>query len=212
MKYIFGLLLLLCTSSVFAQKTEQPLLQFSGVTRNADSSRVIVPYVNITNLNTHKQVFISDFEGYFSFVAHERDTLTFTSIGYSSVTVVVPSSVANHSVVMNVLLKPQIINLPAVRVFPWATVDEFRKDFLAMKVADDDLAIAQRNLTPKGIKGAEYTYSGQNGYESINAQDMHNGIVNSHSITNPLLNPFAWGSLIRDIAAGEKSNANALSN
>jgi len=34
---------------------------------------------------------------------------------------------------------------------------------------------------------------------------MHNSIVNSHSFTNPLLNPFAWGSLIRDIAAGDKS-------
>ncbi|NNU33545.1 hypothetical protein HK413_04210 [Mucilaginibacter sp. S1162] len=39
---------------------------------------------------------------------------------------------------MNVLLKPQIINLPLVRLFPWATTDEFRKDFLAMKIADDD--------------------------------------------------------------------------
>ncbi|WP_262886784.1 hypothetical protein [Mucilaginibacter humi] len=36
-------------------------------------------------------------------------------------------------------------------------------------------------------------------------QELHNSIVNSHSITNPLLNPFARGSLIRDIAAGDKA-------
>lgn len=207
MKYFFGLILLFCTASVFAQQTERPLVQLSGITRNADSAKVVVvPYVNVKNVSTNKQVFISDFEGYFSFVAHERDTLTFSSVGYLPVTIVVPANVSNHSLVMNVLLKQQIYNLPAIKVFPWATTDEFRKDFLAMKIADDDFEIIRKNLNPKAIKeaGAYYPHTA---YESINAQEMHNSIVNSHSITNPLLNPFAWGSLIKDIAAGEKSNA-----
>ncbi|GAA4099968.1 hypothetical protein [Mucilaginibacter panaciglaebae] len=207
MKYLFSLLLLCCTAAVFAQQTERPLVQFSGITRNADSAKlVIVPYVSVKNVSTNKQVFISDFEGYFSFVAHERDTLTFSSVGYFPVTIVVPENVPNHSLVTNVLLKPQIFNLPAVRVFPWATADEFKRDFLAMKIADDDLEIIRKNLNPKTIKEAGATYP-HTVYESINAQEMHNNIVNSHSITNPLLNPFAWGSLIKDIAAGDKSNA-----
>jgi len=207
MKYLFGFLLLFCTASVFAQQTDRPLVQFSGITHNADSARlVVVPYVSIKNQSTSKQVYTSDFEGYYSFVAHERDTLTFSSVGYQSVTVVVPAGVANHSLVFNVRLKQLIYNLPAIRVFPWATPDEFKKDFLAMKVADDDFDIIRKNLNPKAVKAAGATYP-HTVYESINAQDMHNSIVNSHSITNPLLNPFAWGSLIRDIAAGDKSNA-----
>jgi len=199
--------LLCCTASVFAQHAERPLVQYSGITRNADSSKVvIVPYVNVKNVSTGKQVFISDYEGYFSFVVHERDTLTFSSVGYFPVTVVVPANISNRSIVTTISLKPQIVNLPAVKVFPWATTDEFRKDFLAMKLADDDFEIIRKNLNPKAIKeaGANYPHTV---YESINAQEMHNNIVNSHSITNPLLNPFAWGSLIRDIAAGDKSNA-----
>ncbi|MFD2872735.1 hypothetical protein ACFS5N_09665 [Mucilaginibacter ximonensis] len=208
MKYLFSLLLLLCTASVFAQQTERPLVQYSGITRNADSTKkvVIVPYVSIKNVSTGQQLFVSDYQGYFSFVAHERDTLQFTSVGYFPVTVVVPANINNRSMVTTVSLKPQIVNLPAVRVFPWATTDEFRKDFLAMKIADDDYEIIRKNLNPKAIKeaGAYYPHTV---YESVNAQEMHNNIVNSHSITNPLLNPFAWGSLIRDIAAGDKSNA-----
>ncbi|PIH04180.1 hypothetical protein CS542_01420 [Pedobacter sp. IW39] len=35
-------------------------------------------------------------------------------------------------------MKSEIVYLPAVRVYPWATIEEFTKDFLAMKVADDD--------------------------------------------------------------------------
>jgi hypothetical protein len=204
MKYLIGILFLFVTATAVAQTTDKPLVQFSGITRNTDSTRVIVPYVNITNITTHKQVYISNFEGYFSFVAHEQDTLRFSSVGYVPVTVVIPAHVTHQSLVMNVLLKPQIINLPVFRVFPWATTDEFRKDFLAMKIADDDLEIARKNLNPASIHAAEASMP-HYGYEGINVQEMHNSIVNSHSITNPLLNPFAWGSLIRDIAAGDKS-------
>jgi hypothetical protein len=205
MKYLFGILFLLIAAAASAQVADKPLVQFSGVTHNADTARVIVPYVNVTNLATHKQVYITDYEGYFSFVVHEQDSLRFSSVGYNPVTVIIPAGVDKHSLVMNLLLKPQIINLPAFRVFPWATTDEFRKDFLAMKVADDDLEIARKNLSSASIRAGEAALP--NTSYGINVQDMHNSIMNSHSITNPLLNPFAWGSLIKDIAAGDKSSA-----
>jgi hypothetical protein len=207
MKYIIGILFLLISAGAFAQDNEKPLVQFTGVTRNADSVKVIVPYVNVTNVSEHKQVYIANYEGYFSFVAHEQDTIRFTSVGYNPVTVVIPAHVTNKSMVIEVKLKPQIINLPAFRVFPWATTDEFRKDFLAMKIADDDLEIARKNLSPKSIHTLEATLP-RSGAESFSVEDMHNSIVNSHSITNPLLNPFAWGSLIKDISDGDKAHNN----
>jgi hypothetical protein len=207
MKYLFGLLFLFIAAAASAQVTEHPLVQFSGVTHNADSAKVIVPYVNITNVTTHKQVYTTNYEGYFSFVAHEQDTLRFSSVGYSPVTVVIPANVTTHSLIMNLLLKPQIINLPTFRVFPWATVDEFRKEFLAMKIADDDLEIARKNLSGASIRAGEAALPYANYGSGVNVLDMHNSVVNSHSTVNPLLNPFAWGSLIRDIAAGDKSSA-----
>ncbi len=207
MKYPVILLFLLISASAFAQKSEKPLVQFTGVTRNSDSTKVIVPYVNVTNVTEHKQVYTANYEGYFSFVAHEQDTIRFTSVGYAPVTVVIPANVTNKSLIKNIDMKPQIINLPVFRVFPWATTDEFRKDFLEKKIADDDLEIARKNLSFASIHALEATMP-RSGAEIFNAQDMHNNIVNSHSITNPLFNPFAWGSLIRDITAGDKSSSN----
>ncbi|MDB5029464.1 hypothetical protein [Mucilaginibacter sp.] len=204
MKYLIGILFLFCTVTVFAQTAEKPLVQFTGVTHNADSARVIVPYVNVTNVTTHKQVYIANYEGYFSFVAHEQDTIRFSSVGYKPVTVVIPANVVNKSLVMEIMLKPEIVNLPVFRVFPWATTDEFRKDFLSMKIADDDLEIARKNLSSTSIHALEASLP-RSGAESFSVEDMHNSIVNSHSITNPLLNPFAWGSLIREITAGDNS-------
>jgi len=206
MKRLFFIVLMLATVSVFAQKkAERPLVQFSGVVINADSSGVI-PYVTITNLSYGKQINLANYKGYFSFVAHEQDTIRFTSIGYASATIVIPSKLADKSYTIQVKLSASITHLPQVRVFPWATTDEFHKDFLSMKIADDDLAIARKNLSGESITalGKTLPYDGQD-KQGLNFQDMHNSILNSHSITNPLLNPFAWGALIKEITAGDKS-------
>ncbi len=207
MKKLIGLILFLLTAvTAFSQKQERPLVQFSGIVHNADSLRIIIPYVTITNASYQNQVNLSNYKGYFSFVAHERDTVHFTSIGYAPVTIVIPANVTTKSYTLQVSLKPQIINLPIFRVFPWATTEEFRKDFLSMKLADDDLENARKNLSRSSIQALEKSLP-RDGFEMNNFQDFHNSVVNSHSITNPLLNPFSWGSLIKQISEGDKSRS-----
>lgn len=183
-------------------------MQFTGVIYNADSASVIVPFVNITNINNHNSVYAANYKGYFSFVVHEQDTLRFTAVGYAPVTVVIPLNVTNKSYTTQVKIKPQINNLPLVRLFPWATTDEFRKDFVTAKIADDDLEIARKNVSRAALFASQNTLA-RDGHEiqSANANTFHSSIVNSHSITNPLLNPLAWGSLIKQITDGEKSRS-----
>ncbi len=208
MKYLLGILLLFITAGAFAQQQDKSLVQFSGIVYNADSIKVVIPYVTVTNKSANNQVYVSNFKGYFSFVVHEQDTLVFTSIGFAPVTVVIPEKVYTKSYVAEVKIKPQIINLPTFRVFPWATTDEFRKDFLTMKLADDDLEIARKNIQHISIASGENTLP-RDGEEiqSASAQQEHYDIVNSHSTVNPLLNPIAWGTFINQITAGDKSRA-----
>jgi len=203
MRYLVGILLLVFSLTSFAQTADKPLLQFTGIVYNADNNS-IVPYVTVTNLTTGKQVGAANYEGYFSFVVTEQDSLKFTSVGYHPTTVVIPAGINKKSLVVEIRMRAQVVNLPMVRIFPWATTDEFRHDFLSMKVADDDLEIARKNLSATSISALKRTLP-LSGYESFNAQDKHNAVASSHSFTNPLLNPLAWGSLIRDIAAGDKS-------
>ncbi|QQL49386.1 hypothetical protein [Mucilaginibacter ginkgonis] len=203
---IFILLMFFCLA-VKAQSTERPLVQFSGLVVNADSSKVIVPYVNITNASYHNQLNMANYKGYFSFVAHEQDTIRFTSIGYEPVTVIIPANANSKSFTKQIAMIPQIIHLPVVRVFPWATTDEFRKDFLTLKIADDDLENARKNLSRSALAAAMSTLPRDaQEIQSFNAQQMHMSIVNQHSLQpNPLLNPIAWGTLIKQIADGDKS-------
>jgi len=205
MKKLIGFLFFLfITATAFAQKQEAPIVQFSGIVHNADSVGVIVPYVSIVNTTNKNMVNISNYKGYFSFPAHERDTIRFTCVGYAPVVIVIPANITSKSYTSQVMLKPQIINLPVFHVFPWATTEEFRKDFITMKIADDDLAIAQKNLSRASILSLRRTLP-RDGSEMNGFQDFHNSVLNSHSITNPLLNPFNWGSLIKEISDGDKS-------
>jgi hypothetical protein len=207
MKRIFGLLLFMLTAAtLFAQKQERTLVQFSGVVHNADSTWVVVPYVSIVDVSFHGQAIQSNYKGYFSFVAHVQDTIKFSSVGYAPVTIIIPARVVDQSYTVQVLLKPQIVNLPVFKVFPWATTEEFTKDFLSMKVADDDLAIARKNLSNASIAALERLLP-RDGPEMSNITDFHNAVLNSHSTINPLLNPFSWGTLIRQIADGDRSRS-----
>lgn len=206
MKKLLLALGLLISFSAFAQKAERPLVQFSGIIINADSNTV-VPYTNLTNLSYKNQVVSSNYEGYFSFVAHEKDSIRVSSVGYLSQIIVIPENIQNKSFVLKIKLKAEAINLPMVRVFPWASTDEFKRDFLAKKFADDDLALAEKNLNHGSVIAMARTlpHDGQTN-QIMNLQSMHDNLIHTGSgPTNPLLNPIAWGSLIRSIIRGDKS-------
>lgn len=204
MKKLIGILFLLVSISAFSQQKENPLVQFTGVVYNADSTGVVVPYVTVTNKSSHNTVNVTNYKGYFSFVAHEQDSLQFTAIGFAPVTVVIPENIKNKSYTVQVTIRQQMINLPMVRVFPWATTDEFRKDFVNAKIADDDLEIARKNISRTSIVAMTNTLPRDaQEIQSANAQYMHQDIVNQHSRVNPLLNPLAWGSLIKSITDGD---------
>lgn len=206
MKKLLIALSLFLSFSAFAQKAERPLVQFSGIIINADSNTV-VPYTNLTNISYKNWVVSSNYEGYFSFVAHEKDSIRVTSVGYLTQTIVIPEHISNKSYILKIKLKAEAINLPQVRVFPWASTDEFKRDFLAMKFADDDLAIAAKNLSRGSVIAMARTlpHDGQTN-QIMNLQGMHDNLMHMGSgPTNPLLNPIAWGSLIRQIIRGDKS-------
>lgn len=207
MRIYLVLILLLAGVSGFAQDRTRPLVQFSGVITNADSNTV-VPYVTITN-NSTRNAYSANYKGYFSFVVHEGDTMTFSAVGFRPQSIVIPSNIADHSYTVQMKLKQEIINLPSVRVYPWASSDEFNKEFIAMKFADDDLEIAKKNVSRESLNEMIASLPRDAGeMQNYSFQGNHNRLVNKNMnqrLANPLLNPFAWGALIQQIVNGDKS-------
>jgi hypothetical protein len=108
-----------------------------------------------------------------------------------------------------VKLQSEIVYLKPVRINPWATVEEFNRDFLTMRVADDDMAIAKKNLSRNSINGMRLTLP-RDDQEVSNGNYRYNfdRMVNSNMRqTNPFLNPFAWGQLMQMISAGDRSRS-----
>jgi len=211
MKYIFTVVLIFFTAGLFAQQTPsgKKLIQFSGIITDRDSS-FVVPYVTITNKTNQDQRYAANYKGYFSFVAHPGDTLIYNAIGYTDKVVLIPFDIKDSKYTAMVKMKSEIVYLPAVRVYPWATVEEFTKDFMAMKVADDDMEIARKNMSAHSINGKiQYLPRDAGEISSTNFRIDQERALNKNMVqTNPLLNPFAWGKLMQQIFSGDKSRQN----
>ena len=191
---------------------EKALIQFSGVIYNVDSN-VVVPYVTVTNKSDRDRVFAANYQGYFSFVAHEGDTILFSAVGYRKEAVVIPSKVPEKSYTVIVKMKARVVNLPTVTVLPWASVDQFNKEFMALKFADDDLEIAKKNVTRTSLLAMARDLP-RDGMEmqGVNFQNNHVRLTNraiNQRYANPLLNPFAWGSFIQQILQGDKRRSDS---
>lgn len=205
LKYLFFGMLMCSVCSLFAQQETKNVIQFSGVIYDADSNSV-VPYVNIKIKNSN-QTYSANYKGYFSFVCHDGDSLLFSSVGYKKVTIIIPPNLTEKKFTAIIKLKSDNIMLPMVRVFPWASTDEFKKDFLTMKFADDDLEIARKNLSSQSLRTLVASLP-RDGSEnnSLSFNNNHNGLINKTGVqVNPLLNPLAWGALINQITEGSKS-------
>ena len=202
------LIFVFCSLSGFSQVSDKKLVQFSGIIMNRDSNTV-VPYVTITNVTGRDQFFSANYKGYFSFVANEGDTLVFTAVGYKREGVVIPTNLSDNKYTILMKLQQDVINLPMVRVYPWASTDEFKKEFMTLKFADDDLEIAKKNVSRESLSAmmASLPRDGAE-MQSFNFQNNHNRLVNrniNQRLANPLLNPFAWGALIQQIMQGDRS-------
>jgi hypothetical protein len=208
MKYCLTIILLVVATTIFAQdaKRSSKLVQFSGIITDTDSNSV-VPYVTITNLSNNNQKHAANYQGYFSIIVNPGDSLIFSAVGFINRTVVLPNEITDYKYTEMVRLKPETVYLKAVRIYPWATIEEFNKEFLSMKVADDDMAIAKKNLSSKSIQAMILSLP-RNASEISNSNYRYNfdrmQNVNMRQ-TNPFLNPFAWGKLMQQIFNGDKS-------
>ena len=209
MRTIRNILIFLLTVGTAASSLAQQkkIVQFSGVIYNADTN-VVVPYVTVTNLSHNNYMVNANHQGYFSFVAHEGDTVLFTSVGYFSKRIVIPK-VAEDKYTAMVNMTAEIKELPLVTPYPWASIDEFNMAFMSLEIADDDIVIARKNLSPESLAAlAAVTPRSAQEIQSYTATQNHIGLTNravNQRMANPLLSPFAWGNLIRQISEGNKS-------
>ncbi|HAK31690.1 MAG TPA: hypothetical protein DCO90_21195 [Sphingobacterium sp.] len=202
---LFAVFILFCSAALQAQ--ERKIIQYSGIVTTVGSG-LPVGYATVTNLSFRNEAFAANNEGYFSFVAHVGDTIRFTSVGFDPLVVTIPE-VSGDKYTANIIMQNLVTELPMVTPYPWASREEFNIAFMNLDVSEDNIVRVRRSLSYESLSAmAAVIPRDGNEMRSINnAQSfntMNNKVINQR-YANPLLNPFAWGSLIQQITKGSQS-------
>lgn len=176
---------------------DKSLIQFSGVVVSADSLQPI-PFTNVIIRNARRGT-MTDFYGFFSFVAMKGDTIDFQYVGFKTSTYLIPDSLnEQHYSIIQVLVR-DTINLREAMVYPWPTKDEFKRAFVELELSDDDLKRAQRNFELAALREvqAQVTYDGNMNYKMAMQQRQTQLYSTGQFPSISLLNPLAWAAFIQ---------------
>lgn len=190
-------------SSSFAQPADADLIQFSGVVITGDSLNP-VPFTNVIIEQTGRGT-MTDYYGYFSFVAQKGDSVLFSAVGYKRNRFVIPDSLTQNKYSLIQIMYSDTVQLQETVIYPWPTREQFKEAFLAMTIPETDYDRAQRNLyqadmiarmdasMPSG--GETFKYSMQEYQQQI----YYAGQAPPMNVFNPV----AWGQFIQAWKRGD---------
>jgi len=180
-----------------AQGDDKSLVQISGVVLTSDSLDH-VSFANIIAKGSHHGT-ISDYFGYFSFVAQKGDTIQFSALGFKKAYFIIPDSLTSNKYSLIKIMDPDIYELDEAVIYPWPSREQFKNAFLNLKIPDDDLAIANKNLSKEEMMRLYYAV-GMDG--SMNYKNYIQGKTDQLYYAGQLppqniLNPIAWAKFIQ---------------
>ncbi|MCX6247424.1 MAG: carboxypeptidase-like regulatory domain-containing protein [Bacteroidetes bacterium] len=201
---LFFLPILLLPVLLHAQEySNENLVQFSGITVTFDSL-TSVPYARITIRNTNRGT-TSDALGYFSFVAHKKDTILFHALGYKPASFIIPDTITKSRYSLIQLMTGDTLTLPAAIIFPWPTLEDFKRAFVNFKVPDDDLERARKNLDGDQImvSAKNYPMDARMNYNSYIENQTSKLYYFGQQQPFTIFDPFAWARFIKAWRDGE---------
>ncbi len=206
MKHIIFIILalLIATGAKAQQGKQRKLIQFSGVVIGNDSLDPI-PYTSVLIKHSHRGT-ISDYFGYFSFVAEEGDTIEFSTIGYRKQEFILPQNLPESKYSLIQALGHDTIQLKEVVIKNWPSKEQFKQAFINLNLDNGLTQVATMNL--ERIKNnAHYTQlenDAQMAYREVQQQQYSRLYVANAANNNNWLNPVAWSQFIKSWKKDQK--------
>lgn len=203
-----GLLILLTTQTAKAQfeTSRDSVVQLYGVVMTADSL-VGIPAVSIMVKGQNRGT-ITNAQGVFSIVVLKGDQVEFSHVTYKTKMVTIPRTLEGNQYSMVQLMVVDTVYLPATIIKPRPTPEQFARDFVNVKVPDDDIEIARRNTNAANRRAWLRTIPGDGGEAT---RQQFNKIANRavyQGQTPPqnIFNPAAWAEFIQAWKRGDFKN------
>jgi hypothetical protein len=201
--YLLSILAGLIFSNTANCQPYSGLIQFSGFVVTGKTV-LPVPFVSITIKGTYRGA-ISDYNGFFSMVAHPNDTIEFSAIGYKKHFHIIPdlTNTNRHSKVIS-LVRDTVL-LEETVIYPWPTKDQFKQAFLNLRVPDTDLDRAQRNIVLEDMREIMLNtpMDGSGNYKALMLEKQANLYRGGGYYSISLLNPIAWAKFIEAWQRGD---------
>lgn len=197
---------LLFAGSSFAQKEDNngnKLVQFSGVVVTADSLRPL-PFTSIIIKGTRRGT-MSDYFGFFSFVAEKGDVIVFSSVGFKRSYYKIPDSLSGTRYSLIQVMQKDTILLSETVIYPWPSPSQFKDAFVHLDPPTDDYDRAMNNLSLAELKerGEHMPMDGSMNYRNY-IQNVSTRLYYAGQLPpNNLLNPIAWSKFIKSWQNGE---------
>jgi hypothetical protein len=190
------LISLFCSSSIFAQKNSDGLIQLSGVVVSGDSLTP-VPFTSVLIKGSNRGT-VADYYGFFSLVVRRSDTILFSSVGYAKSEVFIEDSLSDSRYSMIQMLQRDTATLPEQLVYPWPSKEQFRDAFLALNAPTDDHDRAFENLTREDVRLAiQCVPMSAQANSALAIQREYTRLYQMGQLPQvSLLNPVAWAQFI----------------
>ncbi|MBK8701606.1 MAG: carboxypeptidase-like regulatory domain-containing protein [Saprospiraceae bacterium] len=147
-------------ATIAAQKKDvvpQPI-QFSGKVVGPDENGEItpLPYTTIAVKGTSRGS-VSDYDGFFSFVALKGETVIFSRIGFKNVEYTIPDTLSSTFYTWIQIMSEDNVWLDEVVIYPWPSREHFKHEFLAIDISNELREQAQVNLAKEVLSDMRYT-------------------------------------------------------
>ncbi|MCE2847073.1 MAG: carboxypeptidase-like regulatory domain-containing protein [Sphingobacteriales bacterium] len=175
----------------------EDLIQFSGVVVSSDSLMPI-PFTSVIIRNARRGT-VTDYYGFFSFVAMKGDTIDFQYTGFKTASYILPDTLKNHHYSIIQVLVLDTIELREMVVHPWPSRDEFRRSFSELSLPDSDIRRARRNFELAQTREVQeqVPYDGSINFKYAQVQRQTQLYTAGQFPSISVLNPLAWASFIQ---------------
>jgi len=208
-KILFIILISSASVSVKSQLFQQiknyqdSVVQLYGVVMTADSLRAL-PEASVVIVGKGRGT-VTNPQGVFSIAVMKGDQIEFSTIGYKSKTIVVPTNLTENEYSIVQLMVDDTAYLPGTIIRPRPSKAQFERDFINTDIPFDQYEIARQNteeskrrillssLPPDGREAVNYTMK-----QAAN-KSYYTGQIPPMNI----LNPFAWAAFIKAWKRGD---------